>query len=326
MKLLIIRLSSFGDVVQCQACLPAIKSAHPGAEIHWLTKKQFTQVLEVNPNIFKVHSFDSKQGLIGWLKLCFKFKDQSFDVVYDAHSNIRTLLFKLIFRLCFTKTKIVTRSKERFKRILLFKFRLNKFPWPFKGMQSYIRPLQRIMDVPIETQIQSWDFEKVDLEKIQKLIPYSHYVGLAPSAAWEMKRWPLDYWKELIYTSPTKKFVVLGGPDDTFCEELVEIAPDRVVNLSGKLSLMESCYVAFKSSRFVSADTGLLHVADLLGTKTIALIGPTAFGFPSGEHVKTLEIDLNCRPCTKDGRGGCSQKVYKRCMVEIRSEFVKKLL
>jgi heptosyltransferase-2 len=94
--------------------------------------------------------------------------------------------------------------------------------------------------------------------------------------------------------------------------------------MAGKLSLMESMGIVKKSNLVISADTGIIHVADLIGTPGISLIGPTAFGFPTGAHIKTLEVDLPCRPCTKDGRGNCSQKVYQKCMVDITPEMVVK--
>ena len=69
------------------------------------------------------------------------------------------------------------------------------------------------------------------------------------------------------------------------------------------LNNLESCYVVSKGEALISADTGLLHVADHLGKKAIALLGPTAFGDPSGEWVTSLKSDLPCQPCSKDGRG-----------------------
>jgi heptosyltransferase-2 len=148
------------------------------------------------------------------------------------------------------------------------------------------------------------------------------FIALAPSAAWKMKRWPLSYWKKVIEFCPDKKFIVLGGPEDHFCQELEDLAPERVRNLAGKLNLIESCFAVSRSDMLISADTGLLHVADHMGKNTIALIGPTAFGHPSGPWVKVLETNLNCRPCTKDGRGHCKNKVYQSCLIQITPELV----
>ena len=67
----------------------------------------------------------------------------------------------------------------------------------------------------------------------------------------------------------------------------------------------------------ISADTGALHIADLFGRQAIALMGPTAFGLVARPTSVVLSVPLDCRPCSKDGRGRCSQKIYQRCMVEI---------
>ena len=108
----------------------------------------------------------------------------------------------------------------------------------------------------------------------------------------------------------------LVGPQDLFCQKISDQS-SLSENLAGKLSLVESCYIVSKSKVVVSADTGLLHVADILGVAAIALIGPTAFGFPTFERSKVLQMPMDCRPCTKDGRGKCSQPIWQQCMVDI---------
>ena len=137
-----------------------------------------------------------------------------------------------------------------------------------------------------------------------------------------MKRWPVDHWHSLVKLLEGKKCIILGGPKDTFCEQIAITGGDSVLNLSGKLSLIESSYVVSESKVFITGDTGLLHVGDYLGKQGIALIGPTAFGFPSGNTIKVLEKDLYCRPCTKDGSGKCFNKEYKLCMNSISPEYV----
>jgi heptosyltransferase-2 len=213
---------------------------------------------------------------------------------------------------------LVTRSKDRWKRILLFNFRINKFPKPFKGIDSYIAPLVKWEITHRDaSQFVKWKFDKAIESKIDSLIGSSKIVSLVPSAAWEMKRWPLDHWKALVRLLPEVHFVILGGKEDLFCQELADLDPTRTQNMAGKLSLVESCYLIQKSSLVISADTGLLHVADVLGVKAISLMGPTAFGFTMSTLIKTLEVDLSCRPCSKDGRGKCTQEIWQRCMVEI---------
>lgn len=322
-KILIIRFSSFGDIVQCMSVVGFIKEKFPKCEIHWTCRKEFSQIVSIHPFISKIWSLDRKDGFKGLINLGKSLKKEKFDFIYDAHSNIRS---KILFLMLFRKNNFVIRKKERFKRFLFFNFRMKVLPTPFRGMISFREPLRKWGIEAFEEQEIEWNFPKEISEKIDKILS-EHFtdkpiISLVPSAAWKMKRWPIEHWKKLISLLYEYKFSILAGAEDTFCEEFVEQASERVLNLAGKLSLLESCRVIAKSDLVISADTGFLHFADLMHVKTLALLGPTAFGFPTGETVKILQVPLKCRPCTKDGRGRCSQKIYQKCMIDITPEKV----
>ncbi len=322
-KVLIIRFSSFGDIVQCSSVVELIRQKCPQAKIDWVTRSDFDYLVKLNHSVNHVWSFNKKAGLKGLIELGLKLRAEKYDHVYDAHNNLRSKMLSLLLRTRLSPPDWLTRSKDRFKRILLFTFRINTFPKPFKGIDSYLVPLKKWeLSSDGNPKLVTWDFHASAIEKTSPHLKHANTIVLVPSAAWEMKRWPLSHWKKLIEIMPASHFVVLGGKDDHFCEELRTIAPERVENLAGKLSLVESCALISNSSLVISADTGLLHVADVLGVKALSLMGPTAFGFTKGDHIKTLEVDLPCRPCSKDGRGSCSQDVYQRCMVDITPERV----
>jgi heptosyltransferase-2 len=323
-KVLIIRFSSFGDIVQCSSVVELIRQKYPDAVIDWVTRSEFDYLVKLNHDVNNVWSFNKKLGFKGLIDLGFKLRALNYTHVYDAHNNLRSLMLSLMMRSrIFNRPKWLTRPKDRLKRILLFTFRINTFPKPFKGIHSYRAPLMKWGIHPnLDEKLVTWDFENKALEKVDPFLKDKKTIILVPSAAWEMKRWPLPLWKKLISIMPGYKFVVLGGKEDHFCEELREIDPTRVENLAGKLSLVESCAMISKSELVISADTGLLHVADVMGVKALSLMGPTAFGFTTGKQIITMEVDLPCRPCTKDGRGSCSQDVYQKCMVNITPEMV----
>ncbi len=323
-KVLIIRFSSFGDIVQCSSVVELIRQKYPEAVIDWVTRSEFDYLVKLNHDVNTVWSFNKKLGFKGLIDLGLKLRALDYDHVYDAHNNLRSSLLSLMMRSkIFNRPNWLTRPKDRLKRVLLFTFRVNTFPKPFKGIHSYRAPLMKWGITPNQdAKLVTWDFNPQALEKVDPFLNDKKTIILVPSAAWEMKRWPLPLWKKLISIMPDYKFVVLGGKEDHFCEELKEIDPARVENLAGKLSLVESCAMISKSELVISADTGLLHVADVMGVKALSLMGPTAFGFTTGKQIITMEVDLPCRPCTKDGRGSCSQDVYQKCMVDITPEKV----
>lgn len=324
-KFLIIRFSSIGDIIQCMDVVNGIRNHFPGAEIHWLARGDMAGFLGMDERIGRVWAFDRETGLKGLLRMARALRREKFDYVYDAHSNIRSNVVKAVvlppWRWLTGRPKYVLRRKDRWKRFLLFQLRINRFEWPFRGVISYRKPLEKWGITNFERGKATWRFPAGMEERFGEILA-GETVTLVPSANWEMKRWPVGHWQALVRLLEGYRFVVLGGPKDTFCEEIRAAAPERVVNLAGKTTLLESCYVVKASRVVVSGDTGLLHAADMFGTRAIALIGPTAFGFPTGKQVEVAAVPLKCRPCTKDGHGRCRQEKWQRCMVDILPEEV----
>lgn len=316
-KFLIIRFSSIGDIIQCMGVVGGIRERFEEVEIHWITRKDMVGILSVDSRIDKIWAFDKSTGFSGLLKMAAELRKEKFDYIYDAHSNIRSNILKLILSpIPFLKPYVALRSKERGKRFLLFNLGINFFDKPFRGVVSFQKPLKKWGIIHFPTNFKGWRFPAEICSKYEGFIK-KDMVTLIPSANWEMKRWPVFHWQALIQQLPNYTFVILAGPKDTFCEEIRSVAPERVINLAGCTSLMESCYIVSQSNIVVSADTGFMHAADLFHIPALALMGPTAFGFPTGPTVEILEKDMPCRPCTKDGRGKCKLSVCQQCMVDI---------
>lgn len=325
-KILIIRFSSIGDIIQCMNVINGIKNHFPDAEIHWIARQDMCSFLHMDKRIDQVWSFNKKSGFKGLLKMARQLKAEKFDYIYDAHSNIRSNILKAILLpplhgITGRGPRYVLRSKERLNRFLLFKLGINKFDNPFKGIISYRKPLIEWGITRFESNYSDWSFPEEYKERFKTYI-HPNTITLVPSANWEMKRWPVTYWQQLIQLLPDYHFLILAGPTDSFCETIQSVAPLRVNNLAGQTSLLESCYLVKQSNLVISADTGFLHAADFFRTKGIALMGPTAFGFPTGEQIKIMGIPLPCRPCTKDGHGKCKQAVWQKCMVDISPDSV----
>ncbi len=315
-KLLVIRFSSLGDIAQALTAAQALKQSHPQATIHWVTRSDFTDFVKIFTCVDTVWSFQRRQGFIGLVKLALELRRQKFDFVYDAHSNVRSRIISLL--LWTPSLNLIRRSKERWKRFLLFKMRINTFQMPYRGAFSYLHPLYQLIanteDAPyLQTQEQSPE-SATDTQKT---------ILLAPSAAWELKKWPTEYWQKLIQILqnklPSYKIALLGGPEDEF-DALV--ADGGVINLAGKLSWTQTAYAIKNAPLLISGDTGALHVADGLKVPAVAIIGPTAFGHPSRLSSLVAEHPLYCRPCTKDGRGRCYNETFKKCLLEVTPETV----
>ncbi len=347
MRILIIRFSSFGDIFQALEAAVHIKRADPTATIDWLVRHDFAKLLEGQESIDQVIPFDRKQSAFALIKTSWHLAPH-YVRVYDAHTNLRSLIVRTVIRLYWlthifsTKQSqsIIKRPKDRIRRQLFFRFRLPVLPAPFRGAESFLRPLRtwypkmkfsftssgwtpqpsRLPDDQILSDFQNWK------KNVDGLV-----VAFAPSAAWPNKRWPIDRWMTLANTwlksHPESRFLLLGGPDDKFLNEIAtELGPGKVFNAVGKSSLNQSASLLSLADALVANDTGLLHVADRLLKPTVAIIGPTAFGYPSGPYSRVAEVSLACKPCSKDGRDRCTNSENLKCLKLVSPEQVTRLL
>lgn len=118
-KILIIRLSSIGDIIQCMSVITGIKNKYPHAEVHWIVRSDLASLLRIDPRIDKIWEFDRKGGLFGIFKLGLSLKKQDYSHIYDAHSNIRSNILKGILAPWFkSKPNLITRLKHRFHRLV----------------------------------------------------------------------------------------------------------------------------------------------------------------------------------------------------------------
>lgn len=333
MKILLMRFSSFGDVLQTLSVAGRVGESWPQAEIHWVTRAEYAPVIETHPRIAKVWTLKKGAGFFDVWRLGGELRRQGFTHVYDAHNNLRSRILgwrlnglfgwrRLFFH------RFLRRPVYRVRRFFLFQFRWNLFPKPFNGQGALLAPL-KAWGLPVEAPaVPQLSLPVSSAEKAHSALPtgWNDFVTLAPSAAFELKRWPLEYFAELIKRESSSRFVVLGGPEDTFLEKLVAIDPARVCNLAGKLSLESSAQVVAMSRALVSNDTGLMHVAEQRGVPCLALMGPAPFGFPSRPATTIFELDLPCRPCSKHGQGPCVNPKFHECLRGISPEQVAREL
>jgi lipopolysaccharide heptosyltransferase II len=159
------------------------------------------------------------------------------------------------------------------------------------------------------------------------------FIALAPGSIWGSKRWP--HFAALAARLAQRHDVVLvGGPDDAelgeaIARDVADRATQRVVNAAGNLTLRQSAALIRRARVLVTNDSAPLHLAQAVGTPTVAIFGPTtpAFGFgPRGPHDVVVETEgLACRPCSSHGPPACPLR-HHRCMQALGVEAVMQAL
>ncbi len=162
--------------------------------------------------------------------------------------------------------------------------------------------------------------ERAAVEAVLAPLGGAPFVALAPGSVWATKRWP--FYAELgAELAGEVAMVVVGGAGDHALAAAIEAGcpAGRVVDATGRLSLLASAELLERAALLVTNDSAPQHLASAMGTATLAIFGPTvpAFGFgPLAPGSVTVGVDdLACRPCDRHGPRVCPLGHW-RCMRE----------
>ncbi len=327
---LVIRFSSIGDIVLTTSILKSLKKRFgEKTQISFLTFEHFKAPLESHPLIDSLVTVKKEKGIKGILKLAHKVRKinqvKSIDLVLDLHSNTRTMFLKILVPNLF----YLSLDKRKIERFLLTKFKINLYKFFQKGLEKINQRIQRDFAPQL-----GWG-EEMEKTLIHRESKKQKKVFFMPAAAHVNKRWPLESFESLIQSFLTDlkyedyKFVILGGPQDSFMTPLEKLAldrPGRVTYAQGKLSLSEVIDEISTGSLLIGNDTGLCHIAEALGIPIIMFMGPTSeyFGFSPNLESSLLKYESpTCRPCHHFGAGNCSQP-QRYCLTKVSFQEVKK--
>lgn len=323
-------MSSIGDIVLTTPLIRSFKKKFPGSSLDFVVRKEFAELLRHNPHIDTLHEFDTKTGIAGLRSLANRLRHAGYDLVIDAHDNLRS---RFIRRRCKGR-KTVRIRKRIIPRFFLIQCKWNLYRDHVHVVDRYIEPVEFLGvsndNEGLELHIPG-DIEKHVADQFEELKKNSDLVvAICPSAKHYTKRWLKEYYVDLaqkLVSAHNACIVILGGPEDhSYCEDVKRlIGGERAVNVAGSASLLQAAAIFDHCDIVVSNDTGLMHIATSRKRNVVALFGPTVreLGFfPYGNKSVVVEhTNLSCRPCTHIGSNECP-KGHFRCMKEIEPDRV----
>ena len=321
-KILIIRMSSIGDIVLSTSFLQSVKTKFPDSKIDFLIKSEFADIMRHHPLIDDLITFKKKTGFKGLIALGKSLRDNDYDMVYDIHSVFRTRILSFFLRKRFFKQI----KKPRFRRFLLFYGYQNFFEKSFSHIKMYHPLLEKTDSFPkTELHLSNNEVEETMDYLLNNNID-KNYITIVPGAAWSQKQWSIENYNNLM-TRLMKSFnatiVILGATNDIICDQIIK--HDRIVNLKDKTSLRMAMGILKSSQHTIGSDTGLLHISEALDTPVTMILGPTSKETGASVVLPKSKIIENkslwCRPCSQNGSRPCYRK-EQYCMSEIDSEKV----
>ncbi len=330
MKILILKPSSLGDVIQALPVLRLLKLHLPKSEIYWWIDPGLAPLLENDPDLAGIFLFHRKRwsSPLHWNELIesiLKMRRKKFDWVIDLQGLARSGTFAWLANGGLTVG--VADSREGAPG-----FYDTAVPRPCQETHAvdwYLNVIKSV-GVPIHNNF-IWLPPNV---KIQDAIHkkwaanQTRWIVLNPGARWLNKRWPAEYFadlaKRLAAQNRETRFVILGGKEDQqLGEKIAETEPQRCLDLTGKTSLPEMVEWIRLSELIVTNDTGPMHVAAAFGKPVIAMFGPTnpKRTGPYGQIDRALRIPLPCSPCMKSI---CTYEKPMECLRGISPQSVER--
>ncbi len=310
MKVLIIRFSSIGDIVLTTPIIRCLKIQLPETEIHYVTKSQYRTILEDNPYIEKIHSFE--KNVIDCLE---ELKAEKFDLIIDLHKNLRSK--KLLSAL---KVKSVSFPKKNVEKWLLTQFKINRLP-EIHIVDRYFESVKSLGVIKDELPCDYFIREKDEVPLKDFSLEKQNYIAFAIGAQFATKRLPVNKIIEIV-NQLKAKVVLLGGKEDiAVAQEIVASSSNTlIVNCCGTLNLNQSAWLLKNAKVLITHDTGLMHIASCFEIPIISVWGNTVTDFgmypyaPLNKNYTVHEVGgLPCRPCSKIGYDKCPKKHFN-CM------------
>ena len=328
MKILILKPSSLGDVVQALPVLRLLKLHWPESEIFWWIDAGLAPLLEDDPDLAGIVRFERRRWSRpeNWPEVWHSvrwMRRQSFDLVIDLQCLFRSGIFAWLAN----GKSLIGLDEAREGARGFYDVAVRRDSFYTHAADWYLAVLKRL-NVPVHGNFE-WLPERraVSAEVKRKWATESaRWIVIQPGARWLNKRWPVEHFAELVRlmatARPEFRFAIMGSEEDKETGAIISrAAPERCLDLTGKISLPEMVEWIRLGELMISNDTGPMHVAAALGKPVVAIFGPTEprRTGPYGQLQNVVRIDLPCAPCLKSH---CTYSKPMECLRAIAPETV----
>lgn len=277
-NVLVVKLSSLGDVIHATGALRAIRQALPLAHIALAVEDRWRDVVCHNPNVDLIieSSPQNRLSLTYAAEIRRSLATHGpFDIAIDFQGNRRSAAWVYLSRARFKMGRGHFRPG----------WRQAVEPDPTQHAVTVCAEICRSIGIGVddpspEIHTGVRDEERIDQVLAEEGLPSRGSIVLNPFSRWPSKSWPIDSAADVIrrlQAAIPRPLVLSGGPEDRDRHAALQalLGPCVVPSLVGRLSLGEALCLFRRARLMVSCDSGPMHAAAAFGVPTIALFGPT---------------------------------------------------
>lgn len=316
-NILVIQTAFLGDAILTLPMIQELKKknsesildvlANPSTEIIFSSSSYVDNVIVID----KREKHKSIKRLNNFIK---ELREKSYSIIYSPHRS---------FRSAYITIKLGVRETYGFDN--------SSFKYAYKNIVKYKQTdheVQRNLElIGEDTKDKSWKISpeiiiaETEKEKVTDILSSNkidtEFIAVAPGSVWETKRYPKEYYSEVIKSliAKNEKVVLIGGENDKLlCDEIAFNTNDKVKNLAGEFSVTETIQLLGSAKLLITNDSAPTHMGMCADIPVLTIYCSTAPGFgfyPYNNKSRYLSYDkLDCKPCGIHGYKECPVKSF----------------
>lgn len=291
MRILLIKLRHFGDVLLTTPLISTLKANYPRALIDVLVYDGTEVMLAGNKEVYLTYTVDrtlKKQGLKkqyrGEKALLNSLGRGHYDLILNLSDQWRAAFYCYQLKPRFSIGFRYPRRNNRLWRFChsaLVDTDLQLSRHTVMNNLSILEPLA----LPILCTDVTMSYRQMDIDHLELLCrkkPLDDYIVIQPTARWAFKNWSLSGYSQLIdhLMQRGERVVITGGRSEQEMSNIRQILngcryPEQITNLAGKLDMPELAVLIDRAKLFIGVDSAPMHMAAALQTPSVVLFGPS---------------------------------------------------
>jgi heptosyltransferase-1 len=288
-RILIIRLSSLGDILHALPAFAGLREAHPGATIDWLVAEKCRFLLSAVRGIDSIYVLDTSallnfgSNLHAWRRardLIGTLRRQHYDYSFDFQGLIKTAVLGFLsgarMRMGFSRE-----LAREFPSHWFYHRTLAKPPREVHVLQlnRMLAELAGPLPAPSALDFAVPEDDRQTADSLLRSLHLTDFVVINPGGGWPTKRWSLESYGELakrIKMELGLPVAVTTGPGEEAYYRAISERSGAYVPCHLPVSFLQLIPIFKKARLVIGGDTGPFHLACALGTAVVGIFGPTS--------------------------------------------------
>lgn len=302
MRVLLIKLTSMGDLIHALPALTDAKRAIPDIHFDWVIDESFAEIARWHPAVDRVIKSAHRRWRQNYRKHWSEIKQfiqqvrsTHYDLVIDAQSNLKSAMVTAFSR--GIKCGFDQQSAREYPAHWAYRRRFAhaKQAHAIDRLRSL---LAQALHYDLDSSPADFAIDRSQLCQPALDIPKS-YLFFVHNASWLTKLWPEAYWQQLLDLAATQTILLpAGNAEELARSHRLSQGRANVIALP-RLPLSEIAYLLAGARGAVCVDTGLSHLSAALAIPTVTLYGATDAELigATGANQVHVQSQFPCAPC-----------------------------